>query len=288
MGLKWLAMAFGLLLFNSSWAESVIRTIGPQSTADGSHAYYTDLLEQVIAVTEQSFGPARLELVEHPGQGRVIRLLAMNLHYDVMWTGTSEQREETLRAIKVPIFLGGLGIRGQLIHQDRLSDFQQVRSLSDLRPFIACQGEHWPDADVLEAAGLRVVRVGRFESMLEMLARQRCDYLPLSIVEGQAELDAVAERFPELVFFDQLLLRYPLVMYFFVHKDNTALAERIEQGMQLLAESGALLQFMQQHPVTQAAFPLSRYQQARVLELDNPLFKDTEVLSAAQFWLSLD
>lgn len=280
---------FGVALFSaSSFAEQIIRTIGPQTAVDGSHSYYTGLLERVIEVTVDEFGPARLELIPHPGQGRVIRLLAMNLYYDVMWTGTSEQREEQLQAIKVPVFLGGLGIRGLVIHRDRIHEFSPVSNLYHLRQFIACQGEHWPDAVVLEHAGLRVARVGRFDSMLEMVVRQRCDYLPLSIFEGQAELDAVADRFPELVFLDSVLLRYPMAMYFFVHKDNEQLAERLERGMQTLALSGELLIYMQQHPVTKAAFPLKRYREARVFELANPLFKDQEVLSLAEYWLSLD
>lgn len=280
-------IAFALLTISHAFSTEVIRTIGPQSDSDGSHSYYIELLHKVLEVTEPDFGPSRVELVPHPGQGRVIRLLAMNLHFDVMWTASTANRESDLKAIKVPIFMGGLGWRGMAIHKDLQHELAKIEQLNDLSRFVICQGEHWPDADVLQSAGLRVVRVGSFGSMLQMLSRRRCDLIPLSIFEGEAELKAVADLYPDLLFDTEILLRYVSPMYFFVHQNNTALAERLTTGMDALAQSGWLLAFMQQHITTAHVFPLTKYQQSRLFDLKNPHYLESDTTNISSYWLDI-
>ncbi len=63
--------------------------------------------------------------------------------------------------------------------------------------------------------------------MLQMVELQRCDYMPLSIFEGQAELDLVKNNFPNLIFYQGLILQYHLTMNFYVNSNNSKLADRV-------------------------------------------------------------
>ncbi|WP_162558470.1 hypothetical protein [Saliniradius amylolyticus] len=286
--LQRLVLICSVVAFQAIAQSQVVRTIGPQDPEAGaSHKYYIDLLERVISRTEAEFGPAYIQQVPHPGQGRVLRLLGQNRFYDVMWAGSSAQREVSLKAIPVPLFKGGLGWRGMVILEQRRPVFARINTLEQLSHFVACQGEHWPDSDVLENAGLVVARINRVTAMMEMLIKKRCDYLPLSLFEGPSEVSARQHRMPGLVFYDRLILKYPLTMNFFVHRSNEVLARRMTAGLQQMVQEGELEAFMRDHPVTQHMFPLSQYRQARVFELDNPNYAVPALLEQPEYWLGL-
>lgn len=239
----------------------LVRTIGPQKADDVSHTYFTALLQQTLK------GQYQLDIIDYPGQGRAVKLLEAGDFFDVMWSGSSQTRNKQLIRVPIPLFKGGLGIRGAVLHQRFQNTFQQITTLQELQRFSICQGRHWPDADVLEAAGLHVIRVQSFEAMLSMLSIGRCDLLFLSIFEGKGELDAVKQQFPELIWDTHLLLRYHTEMYFYLNKDNRQLATYIESQLIEMMTSGAFAEFMASHALTRQAFPLQQFEQSIVIRL---------------------
>lgn len=81
-------------------------------------------------------------------------------------------------------------------------------------------------------------------------------------------------------------------MDFYAQSEGAAkmhqMAKRVEEGLQFLLSSGALQDFLTNHPVTSAAFPLEKYQNSIKFDLHNPdLSPETEQLDA-KFWLALD
>lgn len=251
-------------------AVTTITTTGKQKPDDASHDYFTGLLRLALIETADEYGYAVLHTVPYPGQERMLKLLALGAFYDVVWAGNSSTRESALHKVDFPLFRGGLGWRGMIIRQQDRNKFSVINSAKDLTGLIACQGLHWPDADVLEHAGLAVARVGYFDAMLQMVELKRCDYLPLSIFEGQAELAIVQKSFPNLIFYQDLIVQYPLTMHFFVKVKNAQLAERLALGLQRLYESGQYDHYMKTHPLTKGAFPLAKFKQSRVIKLENP------------------
>lgn len=250
-------------------ALSSITTIGPQRVTDVSHTYFISLLELILTATETSASPTQINLVPYPGQGRTIALMANSDLFDVIWTAESPERNAKIRKIPIPLLKGGLGIRGLVIRSSDASNFSNYNT-KQLRSKIACQGMHWPDADILQNSGFNVHRVLHFDAMLEMLSLERCDYLPLSIFEGKAELDIVKSVFPELTFYQGTIIRYPLAMYFYVRKDNPELADRLLMGLQILESKGELMRLMQTHPLTKTAFPLEQYEDSQIINLNSP------------------
>lgn len=257
-----------ILFFLNAFAyatNSPVRTIGPQSEFDASHDYFTNLLSLAL---EQAGSSRKLSIIEHPGQGRALQLLRDADIYDVLWTGQSLDRDAFLLKIPIPLFLGGLGIRGSIVKSEFLPTFEAVRNIRDLQKYIACQGRHWPDADKLSKAGLQVFRVGHFDAMLKMIDLGRCDYLPLSIFEGEGELSKVLHLYPNLKFTTKVLFEYEQNMHFYVNARNQSLAELIQTGLTTLQTNGKLRQFMEQHPLTKSAFPLKKYEDSYIINLD--------------------
>lgn len=267
--MKILIFSFLLLISTSSFAITTIHTVGKQKPDDASHDYFIGLLRLALNETVIEYDKAVIKTIPQPGQERMLKLLAAGKFYDVIWAGDSKKRDAELLRVPFPLFKGGLGWRGLIIrHQDQ-KKFASYNNLSELKSAIACQGAHWPDADILEQAGLTVYRVGHFDAMLHMVELQRCDYLPLSIFEGQAELDIVQESFPNLIFYQDLIIKYSMSMSFFVNTNNTILAARLTLGLKRLHDSGALHEYMSHHPLTKHAFPLTKFKSSKVITLDN-------------------
>lgn len=139
-------------------AQGVIRTIPPQSEDDVSHSYFTTLLTMALRQTEAEYGVSRVAYTTQMEQGRAVEELARGRTLDVYWAGTSISREKKLKPVRLPLLKGLLGFRVSLIRRDRQTEFDRVETLQKLQTLVACQGKHWPDSDVLEAAGIQVQR----------------------------------------------------------------------------------------------------------------------------------
>ena len=242
-------------------AEPMVRTLAAQKSEDISHDYFTGLLRLLVSDKYQ------LQFIEHPGQGRAIKLLQDGKYLDVVWSGSSAARNDNLIRVAIPLFKGGLGIRGALLHQQKLTMYRKINDIEGLGTLTICQGRHWPDTDILESSGLQVTRVHTFEAMLGMLNIGRCDLIYLSIFEGAGELSSAQMQYPELVWDTHLLLQYSTAMYFYLNQRNRALADYLELSLIEMMESGEFETYMENHPLTKQAFPLSQYQLSTIIDI---------------------
>ncbi|WP_147819993.1 hypothetical protein [Salidesulfovibrio onnuriiensis] len=266
--------------------ETVIRVRPPQGPDDASHDYYLKLLQLALDKTCAKYGPASIKVTNfNVAQGRALMELGSGGAINVDWAGTNRQREQDLLPVRIPLIGGLLGYRVPVICKKFTADFSKIRSLADLRKYTAVQGSHWPDSDILEHAGLKVYRVPNFSFMYDMVQKCRVDYFPRGVNEVYAEQTQVADR--GLVAFDSLLIAYPLPMYFFTSRADGPLAKRIETGLREAIKDGSFLELMKNHPVTAPLFPLSKYDDAVILHLENPFLPKQTPLQDATLWLRL-
>ena len=288
--LRFPCLMVALLVFNiplSSAADSALIRVQPQrTTLDGSHRYFIDLLQRVIEVTEDEFGPARVETSRlRFSQARAFQAVTDH-QIDVFWAGTNPDRELPVAPVRVPLYGGLLGVRVPVIRRADKARFDAIENDRQLQAMLACQGDHWPDSDILEANHYRVQRVTLFEVMYNMLQSGRCDYFPRGLNEVYAEVGNVQRH--DLMAYDRLLLSYPFPMYFFVAQDNPQLLKRLETGMNQLVDSGELWRFMQQHETTRQIFPLDRLRDSTIFHLTNPLLPDKTPLDDQRLWLRIE
>lgn len=248
-------------------------------------SYYRDLIELVLARTQARFGPVRL--VDVPGSSPQGRLLAMLDHgkLDVLWTATSRQRESQALPIRIPLDMGLTGQRALVIRKQDITRFDAIRDLNDLRRFKACQGAYWPDNDILRAGGLRVAEYDWIDLAYPAMRTHECDYLPRAVNEIDGEVATLGAD--DLVVYDRLIIAYPMPMYLFVSSRNTALAARLQAGLEGLVADGGLRRFMAGHPATAGVFRPNRFQGVRVLRLDNPDLPADTPLADHRLWLDL-
>ena len=243
----------------------------------------------VVSLLKSSLRESHLniELLNNDGThyARIDRALA-NEFVDVIWRGSSPASERQFKAIPVPIFGGLLGYRVPIIRESDLAVFSNI-SETNLKKKVACQGAHWPDSDILEANGYKVLRAPDYKLMFRMLAAKRCDYFPRSVIEAHAELASHSEEFPELVVFSDLILHYRYVAFLYMRHNDYKRAEMVHQFVAEYARRGEMTHLLQTHPITQHVFPLSKWGKHQIFRLDNPLLTESAKASEQLFWLSL-
>ena len=249
----------------------------PRAIDDASHRYYQDLLATQFSADN------RLTTIERPvTQERSLQLLNTG-DLTIAWSGTNYRRENLYRPVRVPLFLGLLGVRVPVIRKADIARFTAITKESELQAMVACQGDQWPDSDILERNHYTVERVAKFESMYRMLKGGRCDYFPRSIIEVYGELEAPDRT--DLIVYERLLLSYTFPMYYFMSYEREALAKSLESSLYDFATSGQLLEFMKTHPATRPAFPLSRFRESTIFYLHNPDLPTETPLSDTALWL---
>lgn len=212
----------------------------------------------------------------------IVELQAASGRIDILGTMTSKLREQVLLPIRIPITRGLIGWRLGLMRADRRDMLREVRSVADLKPYTAGQGHDWPDLEILRYSGLKVEPVAIYNGLFAMLKMGRIDWAPRSLNEIWAE----SLRHPELAIDPYVALHYPAADYFFVNRNNTALAERVRRGLETALADGSYLQLFNLHygPLIRQA----RLDKRLIFHLPNPLLPAETPLSRKELWLTLD
>lgn len=203
--------------------------------ADSRLDYPVRLLELALKKSGSDY-----DMRSHPRpmpQGAALNRLASGAGVNVVWSMTSKEREEQLLPIRIPIDKGLFGYRIAFVREQQKGIISNVKSLDDLRAFSAGQGHDWPDTDILQGNGLKVMTSTAYEGLFPMLQAGRFDYFPRSILEIWDETALASKQ--QLVVEDRVLLYYPAAIYFFVNKKDTVLAQTIETGLSKAMADGS-------------------------------------------------
>ncbi len=266
-------------------AEQVRIPVKVQGTAlEQPSDYFTTLL--VMALNASKADNEVIDIVfsqRDYSQARWINMLENDSSDFVIWTMTDKEREQQLRPIRIPLFKGLFGYRVLLIRKHEQARFDQIKKRQDLAKFLGGQGTHWPDTLILQANGLRLTTSETTESLFRMINARRFDYFPRGVSEAWFEL--LQRKETRLEVEDNLLIYYPSAIYFFVNKNNEALAQRIEKGMELLIDNGKFDQFFYNHPRVSSG--LERLKNRRIITLKNPYLPAETPVDNPRYWIDL-
>lgn len=278
-------LVFSLLATPFAYSkERVIRLEAPLSSKDKRWIYYVELLDQVLSRGLHSEGKIRFEQAQLPMiQSRVMSEIEEE-NIDVIWGVTSADRERRLRPIRIPLLKGLLGHRIFIIKRETQTKLEDIRDLADLQQFKLGQGEHWIDTPILRSNGFRVVTSTSYEALFKMLKGGRFDLFPRSVYEAYTEVESRPEL--ELVVEDTLLLKYVSPTFFFTNRNNTDLAEELEQGLNAMIDDGSFDEYFYNHRLTQPIFNQTNFHNRVVIELQNPYLTEqtASTIQDARLW----
>lgn len=276
-----------LLLSLPLQSMTQVRVPKARSSTDISFDYYQGLLQRALELGAKGRAVPAIVQTAEMEQGRAVRELSLNRSLDVIWLGADSRHAPRLQAVPIPLERGLIGFRILLVHQQRLPALDEVQQLDHLKKLYGCQGLGWPDTDVLQNAGLKILTSPGFENLFKQVQAKRCDYFPRGLFEAATELRERQARYPDLREYSDLMLHYPLAIYFYTRTEDTVLQQWLTDGLEQMIDSGELLKYMQQHPLTRHVFPLRQFKPSRWFEFVNPSLPDA-ALHNQRYWFSRD
>lgn len=238
----------------SSANEPMVYRYWDWSMTKSRDDYQVAALTLALEKTRDSHGNFEVIRVKQPlSSSRALRELQagdiINLHAAPALVRTNtltSVTEHVSVAIKVPLMSNLLGYRQLIVRKDQLAKFQQITTADQLKTLVAGQGKNWEDVYIYRHNGYTINDDGDYLALSNMLIALRFDYLPMSVIEV-ANVIAQAEDPTQLAVVDNLLLFYPLPLYFYVSKKYPELAERLEKGLLIAQKDGSLNELLHTH-----------------------------------------
>jgi len=251
------------------------------------HAFVITLLKLVLDETNNDFGPYQLQAVTGMNELRGKASLIAGVGVDVMISPVTACMLERLRAVPIPLERGLLGYRLLLVNENRAAEFANITTLEELNSkFTAGFNKSWIDHQILEFNQIPTVTSAYYQPLFKMLAAGRFDYFPRGINEAADEKKAFEETFPSLTIEPELALYYPYPRIFFVHKNNAALADRLETGLKRIRSNGLFQKLFER--VYRDDLKRAKISQRRVIQLENPLLPNELPEPDTSSWLPPD
>lgn len=218
-------------------ATTVIISCEEDLKQDHDDYYFSRLLALALTKTIPTHGPFELKLIPVMPITNRLLLEVERGRVDVTWMPYKRNLRYDLMPIKIRLLKDLSDYRVFLVRDNEVQDFAAVKTIDDLRKYKGGMGSHWPDRQVMEENGLPLVLSPSYFNLFKMLKSNRFDYFSRGVYQVKAELDIHAGHGISLE--PHLLLRYENPVYFYVRKDNTRLAERIERGLQIAIRDGS-------------------------------------------------
>lgn len=271
-------LLFGVFISSAATAATKILRL---ERLDNPNAIYTaGVLRLALSYSQNKY--VFEDVVDSTSQIRSIQNLNSGLA-DVLCIGTSDVLEKKLRPVRIPLYRGLLGHRVFMIRKGTQHLFDDIDSLEDLKKISLGQGSEWPDTTILEANGLNVVKVLRYNSLFPMLDGGRFDAFPRGVQEPWPEMESRPEL--NLTVENNLVLVYRMPYYFFVGKDNYELHREIESGLEQAIKDGKFDEYFFNSPHIKAMLEKANLKNRKAFYLDNPMLTPETPLHREELWL---
>ena len=246
--------------------------------------YYIQLLRLILNASKAPDEVIEFRFANNTlSQARWIAAVVNDQGNNVLWTMTNREREQSMRAIRVPLLKGLMGYRLLVIRKSDAAKFAKINTKQALLALSAGQGMHWPDTDILRANQFKVTEAMAKENLYKMLAAKRFDFFPRGATEVNLEADLI--RSQNLIVEPHLILHYPAALYFFVNKKNTELAQRLEKGWAIILKNGEFDALFLSTERVKSALEVLKEPNRKIIELENPLLPSGTPLNIPEYWV---
>jgi len=273
---------FAGILFGAASPVSAGETAIRYFPVGSIYEYRWKLLELALSHTQKTDESIKLvPFTEDVTQNRGVQLLQSGA-IDVIALGTNAERESQMRPIKIDILRGIVGFRVFVI---RSADQARIARLDEtaLRKQLSFGlNSQWADLPIMRASGFTVETSTGYENLFGMLVAGRFDAFPRGLNEAGRELEERKQSYPQLAVEQTKALFFPFPIYFWVSKENTALAQRIERGLQLSLADGSFRKLFETYHAAEIALLANAKRQ--VIRLDNPILPAGTAEPDTRWW----
>lgn len=265
----------------------VIRYPHPESLKDVRHMYRVELLKLALEKTASEYGEYEIVFTEtQMTQSRALVELENNGLIDVIALPSNLEREKKFLPVRIPIMKGILGYRVFIINKNQKERFRKIKSFAELKKLKAGAGHDWADVSILEYNGIKVEKGSNYEGLFQMLAVNRFDYYPRGVNEAWNEIDARKDSLPGLMIEDSLALYYPFPVYYFLNKNNEAVAKRIEKGLEYAISDGSFDNLFNKY--FRSSLAKANLKNRRIFVLKNPSLPAGTPFKNKSLWFNIN
>ncbi|HEY7884971.1 MAG TPA: diguanylate cyclase [Cellvibrionaceae bacterium] len=267
-----------ILYCTSVSAETNIKVV---SRGDGNARYAIAMIELAM----QKIGePYSLDIQEGVLTAARQQQDVAEGNIDIIWAATTNEVEQILLPVRVPLYKGLLGYRVFIIHADNKNLFARVDTFDDLKSYVFGQGRGWPDTDIMRHNGLKV-ETGTYEGLFLMADGQRFAAFPRGINEPWSEIEALPEL--ELAVDQHVMLVYRMPFYLFVTPTRPELAEMIERGLMLAINDGSFDEQFLNDPMVQMVIERGNIASRKAFDLTNPDLPEATPIDNPDLWFDV-
>jgi hypothetical protein len=214
---------------------------------------------------------------------RAFQNIANNGGINIIAAGATIDREEMLQPIYFPLIKGLFGWRIPLVSKKNEHLFSPNLSTEAFKRLTIGQLHSWSDTKILESNNLHVEKGSHYQGLFDMLTANRFDYFPRSILEVQREYDE--HKGMDIAIDANVLIHYPTALYFYVNKDNKALADDVKFGLEQSLKDGSFERLFMHHYGEIINHTIN--EKRRVYQLENPFLPTKTPLHRKELWIDL-
>lgn len=221
----------GIFSSDKAFAEDVVYMSRPSSDTDLRRDYHYALIEKILKATESDYGHYRIVVnAASCSRKREMHQLIDGKYINVSMVPATQEWEDKVLPIRIPILKGILGYKLFLVKKDKLYLFKKNINMDSLKAMKAGLGSQWTTAKIMTDAGFHAVTTSNYECLFKMLLAERFDYFPRGVNEIYGELEARPFLADEVVVEPTRAMYFPSPVYIFVSPKSPDLAKRIEEG----------------------------------------------------------
>jgi len=166
---------------------------------------------------------------------------------DVVAFAPNAQREKLLQPVRLDILKGIIGYRVFFVRKEYVPILKGMNPQQFRAGVRLGLNSQWADYPIMKNNGYEVLASIGYESLFEMLAAGRFDAFPRGLNEVGSEMREQLPRYPALTLEKTKAIYFPFPVYFWVSKENTPLARRVQQGLQLAERDGSFKALFLRH-----------------------------------------
>jgi ABC-type amino acid transport substrate-binding protein len=219
----------------------VVKYIG--SNPGVKEDYYLELIHTALKITEPSFGAYRVDFSEVLLNAKRKNELfldgaKLNIERHTGFDTITHPGRGTLK-IEVPLLRGFLGFRIPLIRRASQPDFENIKTLVDLRKVPLGLGQGW-EGYLYRQNGFLLTESLNMTILLKMLVAKRFDFVPLGATEIEEHYQVDNQPVDVLAPENHLLIYMPMPVFFYVNSKYPELANRLTVGLKKMEAAGEM------------------------------------------------
>jgi hypothetical protein len=257
-----------------------------ESIEDVRNLYHWELLQIALDKTEKEYGIAKLQSVKKiMNELRIFKkLISGSYDIDVMVRPTSIENEKLLEPVRIPLDKGLLGYRIFLIDKKNQRMFFDITSVEQLKKLMLGQGRDWNDVAIYEYNNFNVITVSLYESLFEMLIKNRFDFFPRGVLEIYLEYEDRKDKMSNLYIEESIVLYYPFVRYFWFsnNEKGRVLHKRVTKGLELMIKDGTFNSIFNKY--NKKELERFKIKGRKLFKINNPFIPAKTPLDRSELW----